>query len=814
LFVGIFRLTISQSLRALILVVVLEAFDRLAVIQRDKSGLIGLTPKLDPFLPRFLEDVRISEEASVTLLATLVQVAAVFLGLYFAAVSPVFSAYAQAAAGVRYQLMEEMIRNGYISLVAFFAAVSTLLLAETAFGMTPGPSSILVATVIGIVGVLSFVPLGVRTFFFYDPIHLGHGLPQRISRWMVAATPERKGWNTEALQSYYYRNAKSLLDIVGNILGSAIARPSSPDGVARLANRSLFLLRHYTAVKTAIPSESDWFPKVLRHPIWERVSNTVVELALTAPAAIQPEKVPNLYWFEDQIGQQVTDAVGFLLGQNDSAELLTVLDTTINQMQFMGERWEIPEALRLQAKLGKLLQDHVDSSDTSAGIESAQTLAILERSSLLLIAPVIGFMAVMRSWSIERFATEIENLDWERHDAIFRHEYPRAITDALVDLRRKLLFELEVEGDFISPIWYRQQAVAGRWVRFLYASVDNMLKRAESTFGERADALISAKRHLAAAAVIDRGREAWMKSSILLGQTQVAADQLEAFRVNMAEPWPQCDWSLLESRTKTLKRRLNFSLAKCLPHLQPAQEEHTDRPDYFGMARFVLTAEAFEALEAKDEELFTKAVEPLIRASLVACAYLLNEYAEAPLEVQLIAASEPLAGLVDLSGYAVIYSELDETRFGQIARAAWDSVFAATDDPTHTLRLVQWAVFQRDHNLKYGGTEGIRTHWQMALERRLREEGLLGDLPFSRQPRAWRNHPSAIVRAISGPLMTLRARGTTVFDVIYLRDRPEQTEVPLSRAAKEFAESLAREVAKGHGSNPEDDEWFQGDCWP
>lgn len=141
-------LALSQLLRATAAMFLLALFLVFALALADRI-LLSISPPNDPvgLLPGFIVRkwptlTTLSLEASsiVNLLGTFVQIAGIFLGLYFAAVSMVISAYVSNGApeSVRSRLVDDLGQSGYINLIALFGAIATLLLAGVSIGIKPG----------------------------------------------------------------------------------------------------------------------------------------------------------------------------------------------------------------------------------------------------------------------------------------------------------------------------------------------------------------------------------------------------------------------------------------------------------------------------------------------------------------------------------------------------------------------------------------------------------------------------------------------------------------------------------------------------
>lgn len=105
--------------------------------------------------------------------STLAQISGLFLGLYFTAISVVAGTnYARVPTEILDALVREKVGNLYIRIVALFGGVSLILLGLVNLGYTPGTLNIILALLLGVASLFSFVELGRRAFYFFDPTKL------------------------------------------------------------------------------------------------------------------------------------------------------------------------------------------------------------------------------------------------------------------------------------------------------------------------------------------------------------------------------------------------------------------------------------------------------------------------------------------------------------------------------------------------------------------------------------------------------------------------------------------------------------------
>lgn len=170
------RLVASGSFYAFIAVWTLHFLEQLIVDWNGPHFYTLTRPTFD-----YLVSLKLDSSAYTTLAGTIAQVAGVFLGLYFAAISSVASSvYSRVSADVRAVVVEERVGNVYVRLVATLGAVALIDLAMLASGLSPGKLNLAFLLIMSVLSIFAFVVLGVRTFNFFDPTGIASHLLQRI----------------------------------------------------------------------------------------------------------------------------------------------------------------------------------------------------------------------------------------------------------------------------------------------------------------------------------------------------------------------------------------------------------------------------------------------------------------------------------------------------------------------------------------------------------------------------------------------------------------------------------------------------------
>lgn len=465
----------------------------------------------------------------------------------------------------------------------------------------------------------------------------------------------------------------------------------------------------------------------------------------------------------------------------------------------LGGHLAIEEALSLfrafRADFQAVAREGAQTASIPDGL--ALRVALLDVYAMCLISIVLGFSNAVAKVTAESFGRLVEGIDWGVRQAIYVAGLPRAAIQELESLQKELEFERETEGKRLSPLWYQKQMVALAFSRFLAESANNLVAEFEAGVVEETNALVSAGTFAFAAQLIQRGRELADKLSYHLREVKGCFERLSTFRRVADIPWPSVDWTKLADRVRGGQVKLIEALAQLVPPLAVLPRP-ADLPDYFGQAYATLAQESYSAMRAKDESLFKKLFPPFFLAGLSAFDQLRSKLGGYDPETSAVYITEPIADLLELSGYAIIYSELDGGGYWDIAKQLWDKHFARVADSNAFLALIATAVRYRASLFAIKPRDLARTAWKQDYENNLRERGLLED-PLSYrllQGSQAQLHPSAIIRALTRGGHSLFVDAADVFVVQYLMERPEAKQTEWTRAVRDFAFSLKRELLR------------------
>lgn len=789
IFRGISRTIVGPALFAIFFVVVLAAIHYF------------LSPYVFTSRLQFL--LNLDEETSRNLLGIVAQVAGVFLALYFTAVSVVASTvYARVPGEIRELLTKEKVGNLYIQIVALTVAVATLLLGKSAFGFSINSLDMLVVMLLSIITIFSFIVLGLRIFSYFDPAKLAEYLGYDLARWFKAATPKGFQWNNPSFQHHYQKQAERLLMIYRKVTYLA-THAEYFDGtvLSSLMMQPLLLLQLYISDKMHIPSNSNWFKKIYTHRDWLTADSTETELALHSGTSLQPESVPDLMWFEKNIGETLVEVFRTLAKENDFSSTTDVLDNIQRTQSVLSKNLAIDEALYIYRVIQPLVFQIAFFDDINiSGLQEDEEKSLLNRLGIIdfycleLINILLGLSDTLDKVTTETFTSTLDEINWNKLESIYTAESPREVITQLEYLQGRIRFEFEVEGKYISPKWYRNQLAAFGMVSFIKESVEKLVVEYEKLFINQTESLVSENRYLNAAQIIDRGLEACNKFTFHVDKIRACYDRLSTLHFVKDIPWPSPDWDGLSTRILTVKEAIITNLAKSSVALAEMPFRKT-WPDYFGQSFLVLAEECANAMVMGNETLFNRIFPAYFNAALKAHDRLRVEIGTGTnQETALVFITESIEDLMHISGYALIYSELDGKKYWDTAKKCWDLYFDNHERPKEVIESINAFAKFRESVFAILPRATLRIGWQRKLERRLRDDGVFLDESYGAFPprRPIRpKHTSKIIQLIARGIMgTISHDGQDVFLAMYLAKRPEVPGLELTHKAQNFLDTM------------------------
>jgi hypothetical protein len=208
-----------------------------------------------------------------------------------------------------------------------------------------------------------------------------------------------------------------------------------------------------------------------------------------------------------------------------------------------------------------------------------------------------------------------------------------------------------------------------------------------------------------------------------------------------------------------------------------------------------------------DEGSFANVFPSFFAVSIVVQDRLRAQMKDRDIKTALVYMTEPVEDLLSISGYALVYSELDKKNFWLAAKNRWENYFSKVPDSGAMVKFLIGTISYRRSLFAILPRDLRRTAWTQDLMHRLRERGLSRDFfgsGFYGMHEKSPQHPSALIRVLARQSI-LGENPADIFLAAYLLSRPEAAGVEVARAVKDFRDRLEREKRKGEAEDEEDE---------
>lgn len=750
----------------------------------------------------------LNADAQLSLFATLLQVSAAFLALYFTAISVVTSTgYARAPGQLRLLVMQEQVGSFYFRVLALFVGLTTVMLTAIALKMPVGILNTTLASFFCLFAAFTFVVLGIRTFQYFDPIALVPHVNREILRRVQAVTSTGYQWTDGSFQHHHQQQAEDLLNRYSDlVVFTAQTEDPNGKGLVELARGLLHLVAIYAGEKRHIPTSSLWFRRRYRHKDWLLAPYFEVEVALATGTIPQPQNEPDVLWFETEVGR-ILDKIGRKLKEKGDSAAMSSLASDLNaSMSILSEYCALDEAIRLFDAMVPHFREQCVRKVHGLGDQQARdlsnSLGIIEAYTCALMNAALGLSRVVKRMNVEAFDRQFGIIDWLSREALYKSNiFPRKVLEECEWVQGCLEFEFHIEKRILTPVWFRKERPARGFVEYLVEAGNSLVTVFEQTYGKEAECLATENEHVLAAQLIQRGLECAKKLTVTLDDLQNAAEDYSKLNHSKEWEWPKADWSKLRKRVAAVREQLLISLATTAPLL--AELEVDNLPDYFGQAYSVLADECLTAMIDGNEQLLSYLYASYFTAAMRASERLRLKLLSDPQNIRVSA--EPLADLLAISGYAAVFSALDNRKYWKLVTNVWDGYLATFPDSKAAKSIIAFFCHVTELSGRLYVRDVLRMRWKQAVEGVFRQRKLMtsgsGDY-FEAPSEALMKHESSLIRVFARGMPFL-TEPSHVFLGIYLLKRPEAAEVEWPRGVENFSRSLEREEKQRNMANDE-----------
>lgn len=735
-----------------------------------------------------------------TLLSVIAAVCGVFLALYFTAVSVVAQAgFATAPNAVKDLLLKEQAGNLYMRILTLLTCMTLILLGTHALGYQPTPISILVTLILGILSIISFMALGLRAFYFFDPSRLANVVASDFLRNARMATSKGFRWHDRNFQAHYHKLAAKDLNRAQNLVTLCQPTPTASAEAAEVVLQTLTsMMGAYAKMKRRIPTDSQWYAQSPQHKNWFLQDHTAIDMAVRTHTSIQPTMVADRSWVESKYISMIAATWAAMLKANATEAVYESICAFGSYIEELGGELDVPQAMVYLRSAKRILDEHYGGKVVSELSENLMDLGVLDALAFCTIASAIGFFKHIQSKGPNKIEAQLTGMQWESRVDLYAGAFPASILPKIEYINRCITFELQVENRTVSPAWYLRQLAVIEYCDALQACFAAII----ASFSELASMATEwSKRNAPVIAVLfgHRALELHFKITGNLPHIKEAVGTLRTCEICKEITAKSWDWDAFEKRIADIYVSLIIVLAKAMPGLS-AEKEVSGRPDFFGQTYNNVCQSCYEAMRENRVDMFKEVFPPLFISALRGHDALRKMLKDREPQQAISWASEPLLDIMALSGYAQLYSDFYHTpTLWAVCQDVWLTFLSSAGDPHAMIQFLVTCQNLRQHGYQLYPRDILRTNWKIAFNQTLEEAGLLS---------SWDNFesPTEAVKRSATPLLRVYCRrghhsswdGIGVFIIVFLLRHPSAQGIDY-RDVYEFGSALAHEEQNQEG---------------
>ena len=715
--------------------------------------------------------------------------------------------YAKVPNNIRDLLAHERFGNVYMQLLSFLTLLGLILVALRISGLPRVYLAVPIVTFLAGLGVIAFVKLGQRAFYLFDPTQLSNRIFEQLQRWLDMAKVGGYLWSDKSFQNHAHRQASATLDTLDTLADiTAKERHLRGKPFVELSQRLLQFLVHYEYSKRSIPTDSSWFEQRYQHPDWYRTEYSQVKIAHETGTFLQPVAATNKEWVESKILSILKRCVEINLAAEKYTELRGLFNHVDLYIKSLVQLGEVQRAFQLLKELLLEVLEKIAERPRDELVEDEvlENVAVVELLASYSVSIALSYHEQLESLDRSHIENALASIRWDNEADIYRQGFPAYCLSKLEWLNTRLEFEKEVEGKYITPLWYRTELVRHVVAERFADNTKLLLSMGSDLFDEAISIALSRKHPWLAAAVMSREWEYWHKVEAQMDVWEETWVDLSANGKIEGLEWPTFD--IDESRTNFEKRQVNLVKLMSRQNLLLALlSRPEDFPDYAGQFLHTSGEVAFDALLGNKIEHLRSVFEPYLHGCLLKFNDLCpkSPIVDWHFQQKFKIASAALLDLMELSGYAKLLADYHENDALWIeVTGAWDKCIAENVDPSLTSILVGVESIKKGtFHIPHRGI--FRTAWKQKIIWQLQniphEENHKGSI-FSHTVI---DHDSPIVRIFAENAHGSRYDGIDIFVEFYLRnlDTFEESDFRLKR--RNLREAIVRQERR---RPPNDDE--------
>lgn len=653
------------------------------------------------------------------LIQVLLSVVGIFLGLYFSAITTIIStSYNKVDQSLRDIIWKDKTNSVYLTVIIVAIAQSIFSLIILASNISLSVGNILFTLVIGTISIFSFIILGKGIFNFLNITNLSHYIFTDLIDSFKNVSYKGYNWKDRNFQNHQQKKAQiyiEKLDTLATLIkGNNTAIKQVLPFTKSLIN---FLSVYMKLYKPFIPRDSFWFKKVAIQQKWFLSDAIKMSISLDTGITLMPEQKPDYEWLERNVISIINNIYkGQLehLTVHESGDLI-LLFSVIFEIYGSYLEFDYPNTIYKDLK-----RDYAytfqNSKDLFDRIAIADSLAYLNMELAL---------GLIKSLDIKNFEElKIETVKKIKHkDDVLKVDLAYPIQQSIEEVAKQVKFERSANIE-ATPNKHLEDLFQN-----IYAieTIKQLEKFYSTTLGEIINYALELRTnsfYTGSTVVALRAWELYKKIINIYEFLDGKSEQLKSDKYY--EPIVK-EYEAFKERMKSARDQIIDILNSNLSFLNAVSDEKI--PDYYGQSYNILYFELERSLRLNDAKTFEKIFPVVFRSAIKIFGDLVIDLNKRRTTVsvtkQNLISTQPLIDLIEISGYAKLYSELyGNTQLWEICVKVWDGDRKRINNETKFIDLWRSIYIMRDQAFGVFERDILRQNWQGYFNSKLIELGV------------------------------------------------------------------------------------------
>ena len=671
-------------------------------------------------------EITINNNAFFSFLLSGLSVAGIILGLYCSNIISIYSSiYVNAPTHVSELFQNDLVTNKSIKSIINYIILNLIVLVEHVSGIHHSFVTVVVLSSFIVYVVVYYSKTRNRTLQLSNTYSISHRLYVEIMKSIKRVSTGRYYSQDINYQAFYQKKSERELQTLSDLARFNTENSQNRNSsMLEFMKNNLNLIAFYWRYKKSIPFDSEWFKERPIYKQWHWASDHEIQIALHTGTTIQPSRDRDCNWFEDNLVKINNICFDKLCESNDYHSIYEYLYAfaTLQENAASADtlHFSLQAIFSLQEKIQSIYKDEKtvkkaksDGDSTLPGIVELMVGAYTEI--------VLGINKLVDSIDITALLENAKgNYCFSKIDF---SKNPFLNNSAIQDLYRCIETELEIEKHVITPTWHIHQVIAQIVYNHLCEMVEIFNRIANVILPSFGEFFEKKKIYTEAMIVYSKIAELLSKENVGCNTLNSLFPTLLAMHKESNVIWEENPYDEYKQATRKTVMSLPQNWMECstkyaLNHWT-RREEH---PDLLGFCYNNFCEFLIASIEENDLDRFQAAYPNFLRVMFLYQEYIRNDLLKVKEKyrqgIVFHVWTAPFFEYALISGFAIIWGELNSNMAWANAVSKSISDFIESDSSSSTSTLIQWSnlVMRRRHDvLGIGNRDVLNTNWEIRI---------------------------------------------------------------------------------------------------